>query len=51
MKDLQYISSAGLRVLLIMKKALNAENDFKLMNMNAEVTEIIETTGFDTIFC
>ena len=51
MKDLAYISSAGLRVLLIMKKALTDNNAFDLINMNDSVKEIIETTGFDTIFC
>ena len=51
MKDLEYISSAGLRVLLIMRKALKSEKDFSLINMNDSVRQIIETTGFDTIFC
>ena len=51
MKDLAYISSAGLRVLLIMKKALPDNGSFNLINMNDSVKEIIETTGFDTIFC
>jgi anti-anti-sigma factor len=51
MKELEYISSAGLRVLLIMRKALTDEGSFNLINMNDTVKEIIETTGFDTIFC
>ena len=51
MKELDYISSAGLRVLLIMRKALNDNDSFNLLNMNKSVQEIIETTGFDTIFC
>lgn len=51
MKDLDYISSAGLRVLLIMKKALSNENQLSLKNMNKVVSEIMETTGFDSIFC
>ena len=51
MKDLEYISSAGLRVLLIMRKALFDSKDFSLINMSENVREIIETTGFDTIFC
>ena len=51
MKELEYISSAGLRVLLIMRKALTDSNSFNLINMNDSVKEIIETTGFDTIFC
>ena len=51
MKNLEYISSAGLRVLLIMRKALAGDSDFSLINMSDQVKEIIETTGFDTIFC
>ena len=42
-----YISSAGLRVLLIMYKSLEDKNRFKLMNICDEVREILETTGFD----
>ena len=44
--DLQYISSAGLRVLLIMKK----KGDIFLENVRPQVMEILETTGFDSIF-
>ena len=51
MKDLDYISSAGLRTLLIMKKGLSNDDSFILLNMNETVTEIMETTGFDSIFC
>ena len=51
MKELEYISSAGLRVLMIMRKALADGNNFSIVNMNDQVQEILETTGFDTIFC
>ena len=51
MKNLEYISSAGLRVLLIMRKALDSGENISLVNMSDSVKEIIETTGFDTIFC
>ena len=44
--DLQYISSAGLRVLFIMKK----KGDMFLENVRPQVMEILETTGFDSIF-
>ena len=43
--DLQYISSAGLRVLLIIKK----KGDLFLDNVRPQVMEILETTGFDSI--
>ena len=51
MKELEYISSAGLRVLMIMRKDLSDGKNFSLINMSSNVKEIIETTGFDTIFC
>ena len=47
-EELQYISSAGLRVLLIMKK--NTPGGVFLENVNTEVMEILKTTGFDSIF-
>ena len=50
MKNLEYISSAGLRVLLIMRKAVADETACSLLNMNEAVTEIFETTGFADIF-
>ena len=42
-----YISSAGLRVLLIMYKSLEDKSRFRMMNVCDEVKEIFETTGFD----
>ena len=42
-KDLTYISSAGLRVLLRVRK-LN--ENLKILNVNSEVYEILEMTGF-----
>ena len=46
MKELEYISSAGLRVLLIMYKALKKRNRFCVDNASDSVKEIFETTGF-----
>ncbi len=51
MKELEYISSAGLRVLLIMRKSIADSKDFSLINMSESIKDIIETTGFDNIFC
>lgn len=45
--DLEYISSAGLRVLLIMQKS--CPNGVKLSGINQVVREILEQTGFDAI--
>ena len=46
-KELDYISSAGLRVLMIMQK--NSENGVYLRAINGSVREILEQTGFDSI--
>ncbi len=46
---LQYISSAGLRVLLIMKKRLAQKDAFHMQNVVEQVQEILETTGFDQL--
>ncbi len=48
MGGLDYISSAGLRVLMIMFKELPA-NGFRMINIKPSVKEILETTGFDVI--
>ena len=42
-----YVSSAGLRVLLMMYKSLKDKSRFELTGVNAEVREILEMTGFD----
>ena len=42
-----YVSSAGLRVLLIMYKSLEDKDKFVLTGVNETVREIMETTGFD----
>ena len=42
-----YVSSAGLRVLLMMYKSLENKDNFELAGVSAEVREILETTGFD----
>ncbi len=47
--DLKYISSAGLRVLLIIKKSL-PENELILHNVNEDVMDILDTTGFSDLF-
>ncbi len=42
-KDLQYISSAGLRVILRLKKA---HSDLSIINVNSDIYEILDMTGF-----
>ena len=49
-KDLEYISSAGLRVLLVLKKKLDAiEKSLKIININDVVKEVFNVTGFSNI--
>ena len=48
-EKMSYISSAGLRVLLIMYKTLDDKARFKLIGTNDSVKEIMEVTGFDQI--
>lgn len=43
---LEYISSAGLRVLLTAQKQMNAQGTMKVCNVNAGVMEVFEITGF-----
>ena len=45
-KNLEYISSAGLRVLLSTQKKLQQEGTMKLKNVREEVMEVFEITGF-----
>ena len=46
-KELSYISSAGLRVLLTAQKAaLARKNTMTLTNVNEEVMQVFELTGF-----
>lgn len=47
--DLEYISSAGLRVLLKAQKKMNAIGTMKVMNVNETILEVFTITGFDSI--
>ena len=50
-KDLEYISSAGLGVLLSTQKRLSESgNSLKLINMNKHIQDIFRYAGFDTVF-
>ena len=46
---LEYISSAGLRVLLTAQKTMNRQGSMKLTNVNETIMEIFEVTGFSDI--
>ena len=49
MKDLEYISSAGLRVLLSTQKVMNKQGSMVILNANESILEIFEVTGFSDI--
>ena len=44
--ELEYISSAGLRVLLIAQKKMNKQGDMVIRNVSEMIQEIFEVTGF-----
>ena len=49
MKSLEYISSAGLRVLLGAQKKMQKIGSMKVVNVCADVMEVFEMTGFADI--
>ena len=49
LSNLEYISSAGLRVLLAAQKAMNAQGDMKVCHVNETILEIFDITGFSDI--
>lgn len=48
-EKLEYISSAGLRVLLAMQKIMNKQGEMIIKNVNETVMEVFEVTGFSDI--
>lgn len=46
---LDYISSAGLRVLLSAHKAMNSKGGMKVTHVNEIVQEVLDVTGFSDI--
>ena len=46
---LEYVSSAGLRVILKAQKLMNARGSMKLINVNETIMEVFDITGFADI--
>ena len=46
---LDYLSSAGLRVLLAAQKRMNKQGSMTLLGVNETIAEIFEVTGFSDI--
>ncbi len=47
--NVEYISSAGLRVLLSAHKTMSKKGGMKLINVSEDIMEIFEVTGFSEI--
>lgn len=47
--QLQYISSAGLRVLLSLQKTMNKQGSMKVCNANDDIMEVFDITGFTDV--
>ena len=46
MSGLEYVSSAGLRVILKAQKIMNTKGSMKLTNVNDSIMEVFDITGF-----
>ena len=49
LKEMQYISSAGLRVLLSAQKVMNKQGSMLIKNASEQIKEIFDVTGFSEI--
>ena len=46
LEKLQYITSAGLRVVLAAQKVMNKQGSMKITNVNETIMEVFDVTGF-----
>ncbi len=49
LRELEYMSSAGLRVLLSAQKTMQRQGSMKVTHVNETIMEIFEVTGFSDI--
>ena len=47
--ELEYLSSAGLRVLLVAQKLMKKKGPMSVRNVNSNVMEILDITGFSNV--
>ena len=50
LKKLNYLSSAGLRVLMSAQKIINKQGQMRLVNINEAVMDIFDMTGLTDVF-
>lgn len=46
LEHLEYLSSAGLRIILLMQKHMNKKGHMVVKNVNETIMEVFEITGF-----
>ena len=49
LKDVVYVSSAGLRVILKAQKTMQSDGDMTVTGVNSSVMEVFDITGFSDI--
>ena len=49
LEKLEYMSSAGLRILLSTEKVMSKKDGMKVIHVNSDIMEIFEITGFSEI--
>ena len=50
LKNMPYTSSAGVRVILLLLQTMETHGTMKLINVNEDVRELLDTIGFLSLF-